>query len=53
MVTITVEIGEDHTHIDLLTGAKAHAQFILPAHIFSSNPFFNNVVYQRVAHITE
>jgi len=41
MITASIKVGEDHAHINLLTRAKAHLEFILSTDISSRDAFLN------------
>jgi len=41
MIAARIEVGEDHTHINLLTWTKAHRELILSANVLSSDTFLN------------
>jgi hypothetical protein len=41
MIAVRIDVGEDHTHVNLLAWTEAHLELILSANIASSDAFLD------------
>jgi hypothetical protein len=50
MIAVRTDVGEDHTHVNLLAWTEAHLELILSANIASSDAFLDRKLAGEMAY---